>query len=146
MFLWQSPRIKILPKRAKSSNFKRPLWLNYLTYSFIRNTSRLLWFPRLQKGAALICSPNRFWFINVFVTFTKNLDFAKKQEQENCRTLNGNCGNSIWPTAFITNINRFLLFLRFQKGVASICSSNRSWFTIIFVMLTTFLKALNRWR
>ena len=130
-----------------SSNFKRKFWLNYMTYSFVLNTSGLLWFSRFQKGAALVCSPNRYWFISVFVTFTKNLDFAKKQEQENCRTLNGNCGNSIWPTAlsFIMNINRFLLFLIFQKSEASICSSNRSWFRSSFVMLTTFLKALNRW-
>ena len=83
-----------------SSNFKRSLWQNYMTYSFVTNTSGLLWFSGFQKGAALICSLNRFWFINVFVTFTKNFYFAQKQVQENCQTLNWNYCKSIWPTAW----------------------------------------------
>ena len=85
----------------KSPNFKRLLCQNYMTYSFVTNTSGLLWFSRFQKGAALNCSLNRFWFINVFVTFTKNLYFAQKQVQENHKTLNVNCGKSIRPTALL---------------------------------------------
>ena len=73
----------------KSSNFKRKLWLNYMSYNFGMHTSKLVWFSGFQKGAAVISSSNHFWFISIFVTVSKNLGC--------CRDLQY-CGNIYFPT------------------------------------------------